>query len=106
MIWRAALAAVGLRERGDTHSARLSGGEEQRVAVARALIGSRRIVLADEPTGSLDSLTAEGVMGLIRSRCDEGACAIVATHDATLASFADRVVFLRDGSIVGETAGS
>jgi putative ABC transport system ATP-binding protein len=100
----AALAAVGLADRAGEFPGRLSGGEEQRVAVARGLIGDRRILLADEPTGALDSLTAEGVMHLIRARCDAGAAAIVATHDATLAAYADRVVFLRDGAIVGAVA--
>ena len=98
-----ALAAVGLSERQHAYPADLSGGEEQRVAVARALIGSRRLLLADEPTAALDSLTAERVMQLIRERCDAGAAALVATHDTTLAAFADRVVFLRDGAIVGTT---
>ena len=101
---RAALAAVGLVDRGDEFPFRLSGGEQQRVAVARALIGDRRILLGDEPTGALDSLTAEGVMQLVRARCDAGAAAIVATHDATLAAYADRVVFLRDGAVVGAVA--
>jgi putative ABC transport system ATP-binding protein len=100
-----ALDVVGLRARADTFPRSLSGGEEQRVAVARALIGDRRLLLGDEPTGALDSVTAETVMRLIRARCDAGAAAIVATHDATLAAFADRVVFLRDGVIVGSTAG-
>jgi putative ABC transport system ATP-binding protein len=101
---REALAEVGLTDRVDEFPVRLSGGEEQRVAIARGLIGDRRILLADEPTGALDSLAAESVMHLIRTRCDAGAAAIVATHDATLAAYADRVVFLRDGAIAGEVA--
>ncbi len=99
-----ALAAVGLTTRADMRPAQLSGGEEQRVAVARALIGSRRLLLADEPTGAVDSIAAQALMGLIRARCDAGAAALVATHDATLAAFADRVIFLRDGAVVGATA--
>jgi putative ABC transport system ATP-binding protein len=101
---RSALASVGLGAREDAFPQQLSGGEEQRVAVARSLIGERRILLADEPTGALDSLAAEGVMRLIRSCCDAGAAAIVATHDATLAAYADQVLFLRDGAMVGAVA--
>ncbi len=101
---RTALADVGLEGRDSDFPSRLSGGEEQRVAVARGLIGERRILLADEPTGALDSLTAESVMRLVRGRCDAGAVAVVATHDATLAAYADRVIFLRDGAIVGAVA--
>jgi putative ABC transport system ATP-binding protein len=101
-----ALRAVGIADRAETYPSRLSGGEEQRVAVARALIGSRQLLLADEPTAALDTLGAQGVMALIRARCDAGATAIVATHDSTLAAFADRVVFLRDGAVVGSTRGA
>ena len=101
-----ALRAVAIGDRAETFPSRLSGGEEQRVAVARALIGSRQLLLADEPTAALDTLGAQGVMALIRARCDAGATAIVATHDSTLAAFADRVVFLRDGAVVGSTGGA
>ena len=84
----------------------LSGGEQQRVAVARGLVGSRRLLLADEPTGALDEVTAEAVMALLRQRCDDGAAALVVTHDAAQAAWADRIVRLRDGridSVVGPT---
>lgn len=77
----------------------LSGGEQQRVAVARALVGDRRLLLADEPTGALDEVTAEAVMLLLRRRCDEGAGALVVTHDPAQTGWADRVVHLRDGRI-------
>lgn len=97
----AELALVGLRERADEFPADLSGGEQQRIAVARALIGGRRLLLADEPTGALDTIAAELVMRLIRDRCDGGAAAIVATHDASVAAVADRVVYLRDGCMIG-----
>jgi putative ABC transport system ATP-binding protein len=100
---RLALAQVGADADGDVFPSELSGGEQQRVAVARALIGQRQILLADEPTGALDSLAAEELMRIIRSRCNAGAGAIVATHDPARAAIADRVVFLRDGAIVGET---
>ncbi len=80
----------------------LSGGQQQRVAIARALVGERRLVLADEPTGALDSVTGEGVMELLRARCDAGAAGVLVTHEARLAGWADRVVFLRDGLVVDE----
>jgi len=80
----------------------LSGGEQQRVAIARALVGGRRILLADEPTGALDSMTGESVMRLLRVHCDGGGTAILVTHDAAHAAWADRVVFLRDGRVVDE----
>jgi putative ABC transport system ATP-binding protein len=100
-----ALERVGVRDLADAFPADLSGGEQQRVAIARGLIGERRVLLADEPTGALDSLTGELVMGLIRARCESGVTAVVATHDAGVAAFADRVVFLRDGAAVGESRG-
>ncbi len=78
----------------------MSGGQQQRVAIARALIGERRLVLADEPTGALDSVTGEAVMRLLRSKVDGGAAGVLVTHEARHAAWADRVVFLRDGSIV------
>jgi putative ABC transport system ATP-binding protein len=72
------------------------------VAIARALVGGRRILLADEPTGALDSMTGESVMRLLRAHCDNGGTAILVTHDAAHAAWADRVVFLRDGRMVDE----
>jgi putative ABC transport system ATP-binding protein len=82
----------------------LSGGERQRVAIARAIVGERRVLLADEPTGALDSINGEAVMRLLRAACKTGVAGIVVTHDAQLASWADRVVFLRDGHVVDQTA--
>jgi putative ABC transport system ATP-binding protein len=82
----------------------LSGGERQRVAIARAVVGERRLLLADEPSGALDSVNAEAVMRLVRSACRDGVAGVVVTHDAQLASWADRVVFLRDGRITDQTA--
>jgi putative ABC transport system ATP-binding protein len=99
---QAALESVGLAELADRFPDDLSGGEQQRVAIARALVGGRRIVLADEPTGALDSITGESVMRLLRSHCDRGGTAILVTHDAAHAAWADRVVFLRDGRVVDE----
>jgi putative ABC transport system ATP-binding protein len=82
----------------------LSGGERQRVAIARAVVGERHVLLADEPTGALDSVNGEGVMRLVRAACQRGVAGVVVTHDAQLASWADRVVFLRDGRVVDQTA--
>ena len=96
-----ALDSVGLGDLLDALPDDLSGGEQQRVAIARALIGERQVLLADEPTGALDSLTGESVMQLLRSRCDDdGAAVIIATHNAAHAAWADRVVHLRDGVLV------
>jgi putative ABC transport system ATP-binding protein len=97
-----ALASVGLGELAARYPDDLSGGEQQRVAIARALVGGRPILLADEPTGALDSMTGESVMRLLRKHCDEGGTAILVTHDAAHAAWAHRVVFLRDGRIVDE----
>lgn len=100
---RAALAEVGIEELADRFPDDISGGEQQRVAIARALVGERRLVLADEPTGALDSQTGEAVLRLLRSRCDAGAAAVLVTHEARYAAWADRVAFLRDGRMVDET---
>jgi putative ABC transport system ATP-binding protein len=97
-----ALASVGLAPLADRFPDDLSGGEQQRVAIARALVGGRQILLADEPTGALDSMTGESVMRLLRAHCDNGGTAILVTHDAAHAAWADRVVFLRDGRMVDE----
>jgi putative ABC transport system ATP-binding protein len=99
----AALEEIGIPELADRFPDEMSGGQQQRVAIARALIGDRRLVLADEPTGALDSTTGEAVLALLRTRCDAGAAAMMVTHEARHAAWADRVVFLRDGAIVDET---
>jgi putative ABC transport system ATP-binding protein len=95
-----ALELVGLPGAGDRFPDDLSGGEQQRVAIARALVGTRRLILADEPTGALDSAGGEAIIALLRRRCDEGAAAVVVTHEPRYAAWADRVVFLRDGAVV------
>ncbi|WP_130799574.1 ABC transporter ATP-binding protein [Streptomyces otsuchiensis] len=100
----AALEEIGLTEVADRFPDEMSGGQQQRVAIARALVGDRRLVLADEPTGALDSETGEAVLALLRRRCDEGAAGVMVTHEPRFAAWADRVVFLRDGSIVDESA--
>jgi putative ABC transport system ATP-binding protein len=99
-----ALDGLGLSERASNYPDQLSGGERQRVAIARAVVGERRLLLADEPSGALDSVNAEEVMRLLHEACKRGVAAVVVTHDAQLASWADRVVFLRDGLIVDQTA--
>jgi putative ABC transport system ATP-binding protein len=100
---RDALASVGLSEKVAAYPDDLSGGQQQRVAIARAVVGGRRLILADEPTGALDSVTGEMVLKMLRSRVDAGAAAILVTHEARHAAWADRIVFLRDGRIVDET---
>jgi putative ABC transport system ATP-binding protein len=100
----AALSEVDLDGYGSRFPDQMSGGEQQRVAIARALIGERCLVLADEPTGALDSHTGEAVLRLLRSKVDGGAAGVLVTHDARHAAWADRVVFLRDGVIV-DTSG-
>lgn len=99
----AALALVGL-ERWATHRpAEMSGGQQQRVAIARALVSRPRLLLADEPTGELDSTTGRNLLTLLRSIVrSEGVTLIMATHDRTVFDFADIVYQLRDGQIVGE----
>ncbi len=101
---REALDGLGLADRASRFPSELSGGERQRVAIARAVVGDRRLLLADEPSGALDSVNAEAVMRLIHEACKRGVAAVVVTHDAQLASWADRVVFLRDGRVVDQTA--
>lgn len=98
-----ALEGLGLADRAQSFPDQLSGGERQRVAIARAIVGERSLLLADEPSGALDSVNGESVMRMILSACHGGVAAVVVTHDAKLASWADRVVFLRDGKAVDET---
>jgi putative ABC transport system ATP-binding protein len=98
-----ALDELGLAERASRFPDELSGGERQRVAIARAVVGDRRLLLADEPSGALDSVNGEAVMRLMHAACKRGVAAVVVTHDAQLASWADRVVFLRDGRVTDQT---
>ena len=100
---KAALERVGLAAKGAARPAELSGGEQQRVAIARALASGAGIVLADEPTGALDSKTAAAMLGLLRTLADDPRRAVVmVTHDLEAASLADRAVVLRDGRAVCE----
>ena len=94
---------VGLADRRRHKPEQLSGGEQQRVALARALITEPAILLADEPTGNLDTKTGSTIMELLRRSCDElGQTVVIVTHDPRAASYADRTVFLRDGHIVND----
>jgi putative ABC transport system ATP-binding protein len=99
----AALEELGVSDRASHFPDELSGGERQRVAIARAIVGERSLLLADEPSGALDSTNSEAVMRMILAACHRGVAAVVVTHDAQLASWADRVVFIRDGRIVDQT---
>lgn len=104
-----ALTEIGLADVSDRFPDEMSGGQRQRVAIARALIGSRTLVLADEPTGAVDSVTGEAILRLLRSRIDAGAAGLLVTHEPRHAAWADRVIYLRDGRIVddlGAVAGS
>ena len=98
-----AMQDLDVSEHGDRYPDEISGGERQRVAIARAIVGERGLLLADEPTGALDSVNGEAVMRLLRSATQRGVAGVVVTHEAHLASWADRVVFLRDGHVVDQT---
>lgn len=99
-----AMTRVEIAELADRFPDDVSGGQRQRAAIARALVGERRLLLADEPTGALDSVNGEAIMRLLRGQADDGAAGVLVTHDARLAAWADRIVFLRDGRHV-DTAG-
>lgn len=101
---RAALAEVGLADRARHLPERLSGGEQQRVAVARALLTRPSVVFADEPTGALDRAAAGRVLDLFRLAVDRGACLVCVTHDPLVAERADRVLYLLDGRLVAQDA--
>ena len=96
------LEAVGLADRADQLASELSGGEQQRVTIARALVKQPKLVLADEPTGNLDSVTAEEILVLMKGLRRDGQTIVMVTHDPRMAGYADRVVFLKDGRVVDE----
>ena len=100
----ASLDELGLSDRAEHFPDQLSGGERQRASIARAVGGEHQLLLADEPSGALDSVNGEAVMRMIRAACKRGLAAVVVTHDAQLASWADRVMFLRDGRVTDQTA--
>ena len=99
----AMLERFGIADVADQFPDELSGGQQQRIAIARAFIGPRRLLLADEPTGALDTVTGEEVLRLLREQCDGGAAGVLVTHESRHAAWADRIVFLRDGRVVDET---
>jgi putative ABC transport system ATP-binding protein len=103
---QSALERVGMTQRSKHYPAQLSGGQQQRVAVARALVGDPLILLADEPTGNLDSKNGDAVIDLLRELHQNGATICMVTHDPRYASIADRTIHLFDGCIVEETVGS
>ena len=102
---REALEKVGLGHRIEHRPHQMSGGERQRVAIARALVGSPALLLADEPTGNLDSRSGEAIVSLLRELNDSGTTIIVITHDNDLAASLPRQVMIRDGKVVSDSAG-
>ena len=99
---RALLSSLGLDDVADRLPAQMSGGQQQRVAVARAVVGGRSLLLADEPTGALDSLSGESVMQLLRAQSDGGCAVVLVTHNIRHAAWADRILCLRAGRLIDD----
>jgi putative ABC transport system ATP-binding protein len=97
-----ALAMVGLQDRADHHPNQLSGGQQQRVAIARALVNQPKVLLADEPTGNLDSRTSIEIMGVFQALNEQGITVVMVTHELDIASFAKRTIIMRDGLVVND----
>jgi putative ABC transport system ATP-binding protein len=99
------LERIGLRDQADRRPTELSGGQQQRVALARALVTEPSLILADEPTGNLDSRAADEMLHLLRRAVDEwNRTVVMVTHDARMAAYADRIIFLKDGTVVDDTS--
>jgi putative ABC transport system ATP-binding protein len=98
-----ALQQVGLGERLDHHPSQLSGGQQQRIAVARALVNRPELVLADEPTGNLDTRTSIEIMGLFQELNDSGITLVMVTHELDIAAYCKRIVVMRDGQVISDT---
>lgn len=98
----AALEAVGIAKRANHRPTEMSGGEQQRVAIARALINNPRIILADEPTGNLDTQSSHNIMDALLEQRKKGITIIIVTHEEDIASFTERTIYLRDGKIIEE----
>ena len=101
---RQALERVGIVQQLDRYPDSFSGGQQQRIAIARAVVGDRRVLFADEPTGALDTLTSDQVVEVLAALARTGTAIVMVTHEPRFASWADRVVFLRDGRIVDDTS--
>jgi putative ABC transport system ATP-binding protein len=99
----AAMEKVGLAGKEDNHSSQLSGGQQQRVAIARALVNNPAVILADEPTGNLDSVTSEEIMNLFTSLNKQGITIIMVTHEADVAAYAGRRITFKDGRIISDS---
>ena len=99
-----ALDIVGLSQRADHHPSQLSGGQQQRVAIARALVNRPALILADEPTGNLDSQTSIEIMGVFQKLNDQGITIVMVTHELDIAHYTKRNIILRDGKILSDTA--
>ena len=98
-----ALEKVGLGNRGGHHPSQLSGGQQQRVAIARALVSRPEVLLADEPTGNLDTRTSIEIMGLFQDLNDSGITVIMVTHELDIAAYCKRIVVMRDGQVISDT---
>ena len=96
------LESVGIANRAFHHPSEMSGGEQQRVAIARALINNPLIILADEPTGNLDTASSHNIMTLLTEQCQKGITVIVVTHEEDIANYTQRTIYLRDGKIIEE----
>ena len=99
-----ALAEVGIDQQIDRYPDSFSGGQQQRIAIARAVVGDRQVVFADEPTGALDTLTSDQIVEVLAGLARSGVAVVMVTHEPRFASWADRVVFVRDGKLVDESS--